>query len=92
MVWAMKMRFALALAVFADGLVVAQDSRAAWDWTTATPASQGLSGPKLEAFQKDLAARGTKALLLARNDKIVYECTEARDYWQRGHSPKNSSR
>lgn len=49
-------------------------------FTTATPESQGMSGKKLEAMKADLAARKTKALLVIRNDKIVYE------WYAEGHS------
>ncbi|HEV8606233.1 MAG TPA: serine hydrolase [Tepidisphaeraceae bacterium] len=42
-------------------------------FSTATPESQGLSTPKLEAMKGALAARKTKALLVIRNDKIIYE-------------------
>jgi CubicO group peptidase (beta-lactamase class C family) len=44
-----------------------------FEWQTATPASQGLSAPKLDALRDDLAARKTRALLVIRNDKIVCE-------------------
>ncbi len=42
-------------------------------WQTATPGSQGMSKAKLDALERDLSARGTKALLVIRNDKIVLE-------------------
>jgi len=42
-------------------------------WPTATPESQGMSRAKLEAIKDSLAARKTKAFLVIRNDKIVYE-------------------
>ena len=47
----------------------------AWsfEWQIATPTSQGLSDEKLNAMQERLAAKGTKALLIARNDRIVLE-------------------
>jgi CubicO group peptidase (beta-lactamase class C family) len=44
-----------------------------FEWQTATPASQGMSGPKLDALRNDLARRGTRAFLVIRNDTIVYE-------------------
>ncbi|MCR4415326.1 MAG: beta-lactamase family protein [Thermoguttaceae bacterium] len=50
-------------------------------WRTATPDSQGMSKPKLDALQRDLSARGTKALLVIRNDKIVFE------WYAPGHGP-----
>jgi CubicO group peptidase (beta-lactamase class C family) len=50
-----------------------QTSGQQWDWETASPESQGMSGPKLEAMSKDLAAHATSGLLVVRNDKIVWE-------------------
>ena len=42
-------------------------------WQTATPESQGMSKAKLDALKDVLAARKTKAFLVIRNDRIVYE-------------------
>jgi putative heme-binding domain-containing protein len=42
-------------------------------WPTATPESQGLSGEKLAALKDSLAARQTKAFLVLRNGRIVFE-------------------
>jgi CubicO group peptidase (beta-lactamase class C family) len=42
-------------------------------WETATPESQGMSSAKLDALREALAAHGTKAFLVVRNDKIVCE-------------------
>ena len=42
-------------------------------WQYATPESQGMSGRKLDNLAKDLEKKGTKKLLIIRNDKIVYE-------------------
>lgn len=42
-------------------------------WRTAAPETQGFSSAKLTALQADLAARGTKALLVIRHDAIVCE-------------------
>jgi CubicO group peptidase (beta-lactamase class C family) len=42
-------------------------------WLTATPESQGLSSARLGAFRDAMAARSTAALLIIRNDRIVYE-------------------
>jgi CubicO group peptidase (beta-lactamase class C family) len=50
-------------------------------WQAATPESQGLSGKKLDALKDDLAARKTRALVIIRNDKVVYESYAA------GHGP-----
>jgi CubicO group peptidase (beta-lactamase class C family) len=44
-----------------------------FEWEKATPESQGMSGAKLEALKDELARRRTRALLIIRNDKIVYE-------------------
>src|SRR5258706_7649916 len=44
-----------------------------FDWATATPESQGMSGAKLNAMKGNLAARKTTGLLVIRNDKIVFE-------------------
>jgi len=43
------------------------------DWPVATPESQGLSRTALDAIKEGLAARHTKALLVVRHDRIVYE-------------------
>ena len=43
------------------------------DWKTASPESQGLSTPKLDAMKNELAQRNTAALLVVRNDRILYE-------------------
>lgn len=42
-------------------------------WQAASPESQEMSSPKLHALKNVLAKRGTKAFLVIRNDKIVYE-------------------
>jgi len=46
---------------------------ATFEWRTATPESQGMSKEKLDALKDVLAARKTKAFLVVRNDRIVYE-------------------
>jgi len=53
----------------------------AFDWRKASPASQGMDEPKLEAMKDVLASHGTKAFLVIRNDRIVYE------WYQQGHGP-----
>ena len=59
------------------GLVVtlmAQSSPAsAFEWETASPESQGLSGATLAAMSHDLQGRGTTDLLIIRHDRIVHE-------------------
>jgi CubicO group peptidase (beta-lactamase class C family) len=42
-------------------------------WRTASPESQGMSGARLDAWRDVLASRGTRALLVVRHDRIVYE-------------------
>ena len=42
-------------------------------WEHATPESQGMSSEKLDSMTKKLAEKGTKKLLIIKNDKIVYE-------------------
>ncbi len=42
-------------------------------WEVATPESQGMSEPKLDALKDALAARKTTGFLVVRNDRIVYE-------------------
>jgi CubicO group peptidase (beta-lactamase class C family) len=44
-----------------------------FEWETAAPENVGLSTPLLDAFRDELAAHNTKAFLLIRDDKIVYE-------------------
>lgn len=42
-------------------------------WETATPESQGLETAKLDSLWSSLQSKSTAALLVIRNDKIVYE-------------------
>lgn len=44
-----------------------------WDWKIAAPESQGLDSTRLEALWNDLLRRSTHALLVIRNDRIVFE-------------------
>ena len=48
-------------------------STAEFQWQAASPESQGMSAAKLDAARQKLAKRGTKTLLVIRNDRIVYE-------------------
>ena len=50
-----------------------------FEWTYATPESQGMSSGRLDELVDDLASRGTKKLLVIRNDKVV--CS----YFAEGH-------
>src|SRR5215471_20516112 len=52
-----------------------------FEWQTATPESQGTSKEKLDALKDELAKRKTRAFLVIRNDKIVYE------WYAPGHGP-----
>jgi CubicO group peptidase (beta-lactamase class C family) len=60
-------------AVTAAGPTHSQSTQSSYVWQTATPGSQGMSEAKLDALKEVLAARGTKAFLVIRNDRIVYE-------------------
>jgi CubicO group peptidase (beta-lactamase class C family) len=44
-----------------------------FQWEYASPESQGMSSRKLDDMKNILAEKGTKKLLILRNDKIVYE-------------------
>jgi CubicO group peptidase (beta-lactamase class C family) len=59
--------------------------RPAWgqkfEWQSAAPQSQGMSKEMLDALKDELAERKTHALLIVRNDKIVYE------WYAVGHGP-----
>jgi len=43
------------------------------DFDTATADEYGVNGAKLDELRQDLAARGTKAFLVLRHDRIIYE-------------------
>jgi CubicO group peptidase (beta-lactamase class C family) len=59
--------------MLAVGMGLAQPHAAEWEWTSAPPESQGMSGQKLQALRQSMAAHRTSALLVIRNDKIVCE-------------------
>src|SRR5262245_54078193 len=63
---------ALAGLLFGGGSAAAQPAHA-FEWQQGTPESQGMSLARLDALWKELQASGTKALLIVRNDHIVYE-------------------
>ena len=65
----------------AGARIVAAEAREVpgFHWEKASPASQGMDGVKLEAMKDLLVERQTKALLIIRNDRIVYE------WYQEGH-------
>jgi len=47
--------------------------QANFEWETVSPEIEGMSSEKLDAAKDTLATKGTKTLLVIRNDKIVYE-------------------
>ena len=49
------------------------DASSVFQWSAASPESQGLSSDKLDALTARLAERKTKALLVVRNDRVVLE-------------------
>jgi CubicO group peptidase (beta-lactamase class C family) len=51
----------------------ASSSAAGFEWQSAAPESRGLSSAKLDGLRDHLAAHATKAFLLVRDDRIVYE-------------------
>lgn len=59
----------LAMPVFFSGYVQAQS----FEWTKATPESEGFSSQKLQAMCDTLAAHKTTSILVIRNDKIICE-------------------
>jgi CubicO group peptidase (beta-lactamase class C family) len=63
----------LALLVLAWSLCADVVQASTFTWRPATPESQGFSTAKLEALRSRLAQRGTKALLIACDDRIVLE-------------------
>lgn len=56
-----------------------------FEWQVVSPESQGMSAQGLDVLQKGLAERGTKALLVVRNDRIVYEWYLSDQVRDRGH-------
>jgi len=44
-----------------------------FEWQKVPPEAEGISSQKLDTAREVLAAKGTKAFLVIRNDKIVYE-------------------
>src|SRR5262245_54354143 len=54
-----------------------------FEWQKAVPENEGMSSAKLDALKDALAAKQTRALLVIRNDKIVYE------WYAEGQSAKN---
>ena len=50
----------------------------AFEWSTGTPESQGMSAEALLAMSADLQAHQTEALLVIRHDRIVHEWYDAK--------------
>src|SRR5690349_608953 len=48
-------------------------AKASWDWSTASPESQGMDPASLESAWSVLKDHHTTALLVIRHDRIVYE-------------------
>src|SRR5436305_2941340 len=61
--------FLFALAPFA----FAVEAPTPFEWREATPAESGLSPERIESLRTSLAAKGTRALLIIRHDRIVCE-------------------
>src|SRR5438045_1879658 len=54
-------------------LILAISRCLAIEWQAATPESQGMSRDKLDTIRARLEDKKTKAFLVIRNDRIVYE-------------------
>ena len=54
-------------------LLLGAERASAFEWQTSTPESQGLSRAKLLALKDDLVSRDTRAFLVIRRDRIVFE-------------------
>lgn len=57
----------------------------AFQWQTASPEDCGFDAAKLDALQKGLAEKGTKALLVIRRDRIVHEWYLNSEVREKGH-------
>jgi CubicO group peptidase (beta-lactamase class C family) len=52
-----------------------------FEWQPAAPESQGMSKEQLDTLREELARRKSRAFLVVRNDRIVYE------WYATGHGP-----
>jgi CubicO group peptidase (beta-lactamase class C family) len=52
-----------------------------FEWQSATPEAEGMSQERLDGLKDVLAKRKTRAFLVIRNDKVVYE------WYANGHGP-----
>jgi CubicO group peptidase (beta-lactamase class C family) len=50
-----------------------QPAKSSWDWTVASPESQGMDSAKLESAWATLKDHHSTALLVIRHDRIVFE-------------------
>jgi CubicO group peptidase (beta-lactamase class C family) len=64
---------ALALALASAFPSAPLRAAAPFAWESATPESRGLSSARLDSLRDQLVAHATKALLIVRDDRIVYE-------------------
>ncbi len=72
----------LAVAAVIVALCIGKAAAQPFEWQSVTPRSQGMSQEKLDALKDELAKRKTRAFLVIRNDKIVYE------WYAAGYGPK----
>lgn len=57
-----------------------------FQWEYASPESQGMSSQKLDEMKSILAEKGTKKLMIIKNDKVIYEWfTNGFEDSKRGH-------
>jgi CubicO group peptidase (beta-lactamase class C family) len=73
----------LSLLLAAFTAVAARVPAADFEWQTATPESQGMSQAKLDELRDGIQST-TKALLVVRNDRIIYE------WYAEGHSAEKT--
>jgi CubicO group peptidase (beta-lactamase class C family) len=79
--WSVCLAGALLLGWHPPASVLAKGKPAGrFEWRADRPEAEGLSSARLDALKKALAARGTKGLLVIRNDRVVYE------WYAPGHS------
>src|ERR1043165_762651 len=57
----------------------------AWDWAISTPEKERMFADRLESFWKELQQRQSKAFLVIRHDKIVFERYAADHNAQKPH-------
>ena len=76
-----RLCFALLVTFLFESTVRAEESfqTIEFRWENGAPESEGMSSARLEALTKSLASRGTKAVLVIRNDEIVHE------WYAKGH-------